>query len=145
MRRLFQGHLDWRYASEAYQSEVMGSDGDAFPHRRKQTQRKLETLFGEVVLKRVGYSTQKREVSALYPSDGTLNLPPDQYSDELRRRVAVEASKVSFAETSRTIGLTTGGAIGKRQCEEVIVKVAQDFDAFYAQRTIERTVAPDEL
>jgi hypothetical protein len=145
LRRLFQGHLDWRYASEAYQSEVMGSDGEKRPHRRKQTQRKLETLFGEVVLKRVGYSTQKPEVSALYPSDGKLNLPPDQYSDELRRRVSVEASKVSFAETSRTIGLTTGGAIGKRQCEEVIVKVAQDFDAFYAQRTIERPVAPDEL
>lgn len=145
LRRLFQGHLDLRYESEEYQSEVIGSDGEKRPHRRKQTQRKIETLFGEVVLKRVGYSTQKPEVSALYPSDGKLNLPPDQYSDELRRRVAIEASKVSFAETSQTIGSTTGGSIGKRQCEEVTVKVAQDFDDFYAQRITERAVAHDEL
>ena len=123
----------------------MGSDGEKRPHRRKQTQRKLETLFGEVVLKRVGYSTQKPEISALYPADGKLNLPPDQYSDELRRRVAIEASKVSFAETSRTIELSTGGSIGKRQCEEVTVKVAQDFDDFYAQRTTDRAIASDEL
>jgi hypothetical protein len=145
LRRLYQGHLDLRYASEDYQSEVVGSDGEKRPHRRKQTQRNLETLFGEVTLKRVGYSTQKPEISALYPSDGQLNLPPDKYSDELRKRVAVEASKVSFSETSQTISVTTGGAIGKRQCEEVTVKVAQDFDDFYAQRAIDRRVASDEL
>ncbi|EKU96196.1 hypothetical protein Lepto7375DRAFT_5648 [Leptolyngbya sp. PCC 7375] len=145
LRRLYQGHLDLRYASEDYQSEVVGSDGETRPHRRKQTQRNLETLFGEVTLNRVGYSTQKPEVSALYPSDGILNLPPDKYSDELRKRVAVEASKVSFSETSRTISSTTGGAIGKRQCEEVTVKVAQDFEDFYAQRAIDRRVASDEL
>lgn len=145
LRRLFQGHLDLRYASEDYQNEVVGSDGEKRPHRRKQTQRKLETLFGEVVLKRVGYSTQKPGVSALYPSDGQLNLPPDQYSDELRRRVAVEASKVSFSETSQTIERSTGGSIGKRQCEEVTVKVAQDFNDFYAQRTTDRVVSNDEL
>lgn len=48
--------------------------------------------------------------------------------------MAEETSKVSFAEVSETIAKTTGGEIGKRQCEEVNVKVAQDFDAFYAQR-----------
>lgn len=145
LRRLFQGHLDCRYASESYQSDVQGSDGELRPHRRKRTARKLETLFGEVVVSRVGYSTQKPDVSALYPSDGQLNLPTDKYSDELRRRVAEEASKVSFSETSSTIAQTTGGAVGKRQCEEVTVKVAQDFEAFYAQRSGQRTAASDDL
>lgn len=145
LRRLFQGYLDHRYAHESYQSEVLGSDGEARPHRRKQTKRKLETLFGEVVVSRVGYSTQKPDVSALYPSDGQLNLPTDKYSDELRRRVAEESSKVSFSETSSTIARTTGGAVGKRQCEEVTVKVAQDFEAFYAQRSGKTTAASDEL
>ncbi|MGF1603296.1 MAG: ISKra4 family transposase [Thermosynechococcaceae cyanobacterium] len=135
LRRLFQGHLDQRYASESYQSEVVGSDGDLRPHRRKRTARQLETLFGEVVVTRVGYSSQQPGVSALYPCDGQLNLPTDKYSDELRRRVAEEASKVSFSETSSTIAQTTGGSVGKRQCEEVTVKVAQDFEDFYAQRT----------
>ena len=101
LRRLLQGHLDLRYAEEEYQTKVEGADGEKRPHRRKKTQRKLETLFGEVIVTRVGYSTQQPEVSALYPADGQLNLPPDKYSDGLRRRVAVEASKVSFAETSQ--------------------------------------------
>ncbi len=42
MRRLFQGHLDLRYAQEEYQKGVLGSDGEARPHRRKKTQRQLE-------------------------------------------------------------------------------------------------------
>ena len=134
MRRLFQGYLDRRYAQEDYQTDVVGSDGEGRPHRRKKTQRQIETLFGEVVVSRVGYSTQKPGVSALYPQDGQLNLAPDKYSDGLRRRVAEEASKVSFSETSQSISQTTGGRIGKRQCEEVTVSVAQDFDEFYTQR-----------
>ena len=145
LRRLLQGHLDLRYAQEEYQKEVMGTDGEKRPHRRKKTQRKLETLFGEVVVTRVGYSTQKPEVSALYPADGKLNLPPDKYSDGLRRWVAEEASKVSFAETSSTIAANTGGAVGKRQCEEVTVKVASDFEEFYAQRSRNQTVATNDL
>ena len=109
MRRLFQAHLDLRYAQEEYQKDVWGSDGEKRPHRRKKTQRRLETLFGEVIVTRVGYSTQKPEVSALYPQDGKLNLAADKYSDGIRCRVAEEASKVSFAETSETIAPDDGG------------------------------------
>ena len=140
-----QSHLDLRYSQEDYQKEVLGSDGEARPHRRKKTQRQLETLFGQVVVNRVGYSTQQPEVAALYPADGKLNLPTDKYSDGLRRRVAEEASKVSFTETSTTIAATTGASIGKRQCEEVSVKVAQDFEAFYAQRSQTAPDSSDEL
>ncbi|MDJ0650108.1 MAG: ISKra4 family transposase, partial [Xenococcaceae cyanobacterium MO_188.B19] len=145
LRRLFQGHLDLRYAEEEYQTEVVGADGEVRPHRRKKTERQLETLFGEVVVTRVGYSTQKPGISALYPVDGQLNLSTDKYSDELRRRVVTEASKVSFAETRDTIAATTGGAVGKRQCEEVTVKVARDFEDFYAQRSGVMPAANDEL
>ena len=145
LRRLFQGHLDLRYGKEEYQTEVVGADGEVRPHRRKKTERQLETLFGEVVVTRVGYSTQKPGISALYPADGQLNLSTDKYSDELRRRVATEASKVSFAETKKTIATTTGGAVGKRQCEEVTVKVARDFEDFYAQRRVDKPVSSDEL
>ncbi len=66
LRRLLQGHLDLRYQQEEYQREVYGSDGEKRPHRRKRTQRQLETLFGGVVVTRVGYSTQTPNVSALY-------------------------------------------------------------------------------
>ena len=86
---------------------------------------------------RVGYSTKTAGVSALYPADGILNLASAQYSDGLRRRVAQEASKVSFTETVTSIAETTGAQVGKRQCEEITVKVAQDFNDFYVQRTQE--------
>jgi hypothetical protein len=140
LRRLLQGHLDLRAPHEVAQTDVVGAAGERRPHRRKHSQRQLETLFGEVVVTRFGYSSKQAGISALYPADGQLNLSADQYSDGVRRRVAIEAAKVSFAETSTTIGETTGAHIGKRQCEEVTVKVAQDFADFYAQRS---AVAPE--
>ena len=57
---------------------MVGADGEVRPHRRKKTQRQLETLFGEVVVTRVGYSTQKTEVSALYPADARVEFAPGQ-------------------------------------------------------------------
>jgi hypothetical protein len=135
LRRLFQSHLDERYQNEPTQTNVVGSDGEKRPHRRNDCQRQLTTLFGEVVIARLGYSSKQAGISALYPTDGQLNLPPDQYSDGIRQRVAIAGATESFSDTSQTIERTTGGQVGKRQCEEVIVKVAQDFDEFYAQRS----------
>ena len=67
LRRLFQGHLDRRYSEEAYHRPVVGADGEVRPHRRKRTQRQLETLFGEVVVTRVGYSRQQAGVMRCIP------------------------------------------------------------------------------
>ena len=132
LRLLIQSHLDLRSLREQPYSEgMMGSDG---AHRRVNSRRQLSTIFGEVTVTHFGYSTKQLGVGALYPEDGKLNLAPDQYSDGLRQRIAQEASKVSFAETSQSISKTTGAKVGKRQCEEVAVKVSQDFDEFYAQR-----------
>jgi hypothetical protein len=50
---------------------------------------------------------------------------------------------VSFSETVTTIAETTGAQVGKRQCEEITVKVAQDFNEFYAQRTYFRNWRKD--
>jgi hypothetical protein len=97
LRRLYQSHLDERYANEPAQVNVVGSDGAKRPHRRNDAQRQLATLFGEVVVSRLGYSSKSPGVSALYPADGQLNLAPDQYSDGLRQRVALSASSVSFS------------------------------------------------
>ena len=66
LRRLFQAHLDWRAAKEQAQVEVIGSESEPRPHRRQGEQRQLETLFGEVVVTRLGYSTKKKRVSAQY-------------------------------------------------------------------------------
>jgi hypothetical protein len=145
LRRLLQGHLDLRAANEVVQTTVVGSEAEVRPHRRKDCQRQLESLFGEVVVTRLGYSSKQAGISALYPEDGKLNLSVDQYSDGVRRRVAIEASKVSFVETSATLRATTGAQVGKRQCEEITVKVAQDFEAFYAQRSQEGAESSQDL
>ncbi|MGK7918235.1 MAG: ISKra4 family transposase [Prochloraceae cyanobacterium] len=145
LRRLFQGHLELRAAQEQVQVEVIGSDAEPRPHRRQRQKRQLETLFGEVLVTRNGYSSKKSGVNALYPEDGKLNLAPDKYSDGVRRRVVIEASKVSFAETSNTLAETTGAMVGKRQCEELTVKVACDFEQFYAQRENNSPESTEEL
>jgi hypothetical protein len=74
LRLLMQSHLDERYANESAQVNVVGSDGALRPHRRNDCQRQLATLFGEVVVSRLGYSSKVSGVSALYPADGQLNL-----------------------------------------------------------------------
>jgi hypothetical protein len=145
LRRLLQGHLDSRAENEVNQDNVIGSDEVLRPHHRKNSQRQLTTLFGDVTVTRMGYSTKQIGISALYPEDGKLNLPIDQYSDGIRQRVASEASKVSFAETSATIGKTTGASVGKRQCEELTVEVAQDFEDFYAERHLEQPESTQDL
>ena len=145
LRRLLQAHLDLRAAREERQMDVMGSDKETRPHLRQRCQRQLESLFGEVVVTRLGYSTKKPGVGALYPADGKLNLSVDKYSDGVRRRVAIESSKVSFAETSQTIAETTGAEAGKRQCEEVSVRVAQDIEDFYLQRAQEGPESTTDL
>jgi hypothetical protein len=74
LRRLFQSHLDERYQNESAQVNVVGSNGEKRPHRRNKCQRQLTTLFGEVMMSRLGYSRKQSGVSALYPADGQLNL-----------------------------------------------------------------------
>ena len=133
LRRLFQAHLDLQAAKEERQPEVVGSDAETRPHLPPQCCRQIESLFGEVVVTRLGYSTKKPGVGALYPADGKLNLSVDKYSDRIRRRIAIKASKASFADTSEAIAKTTGREVGKHQCEEIRVKVAQDFEDFYTQ------------
>jgi hypothetical protein len=66
--------------------------------------------------------------------DAELNLPDERYSLEMRRRVAEEAAKSSFDETLESIGKNTGGHVPKRQVEELVMRAAVDFDAFYQTR-----------
>jgi len=79
----------------------------------------------------MGYGA--REATPLYPLDGELNLPDDRYSLGTRKRVALDAAKVSFDETVASIERTTGAHVPKRQAQELAVRAAQDFDVFYGQ------------
>ncbi|OLE97343.1 MAG: hypothetical protein AUG75_09440, partial [Cyanobacteria bacterium 13_1_20CM_4_61_6] len=95
-------------------------------------ERSLESIFGTVEVARTGYGAAG--TLSLHPLDGALNLPPEKYSLEVRRRVAIEAAKSSFDEGVKTLEVYTGAHVPKRQFEELVIRAAQDFEAFYAER-----------
>jgi hypothetical protein len=130
MRKLLQEHLETRAPGQCRQP-VRDSDGVERSRVRPQ-ERELETIFGTVSVERAGYG--RKGSRSLHPLDAELNLPDERYSLELRRRVAEEAAKSSFDETFKSIGKTTGGHVAKRQIEELVMRAAVDFDAFYEMR-----------
>ena len=129
MRLLLQGHLDVRSKREQRMESVLGADGVARTRCRENCERNLMTEFGQVVVRRKGYSAKGAE--SLFPLDAELNLPEDKYSSELCRLVAQEVTDSSFDEGVESIRRTTGGKVPKRQIIEQTVKMSQDFDAFY--------------
>jgi hypothetical protein len=132
MRLLLQEHLDNRGPGKC---DCSVEDADGVERSRLRLQnRALETVLGTVSIERAGYGRQEAE--SLHPLDAELNLPNERYSLELRRRVAEEASKNSFDETMDSIHKNTGGHIPKRQVEELVLRAAQDFDAFYHRRQV---------
>lgn len=115
------------------ETPVVGADGVERTHHRPGG-RILESIFGRVHVRRMGYSA--RGVESLYPLDAELNLPSESYSHGVRRRLAIEASKGSFAEAVETVGATTGAHVPKRQAEEVVRRAAIDFSAFYEGQAV---------
>ncbi|MFH1919438.1 MAG: ISKra4 family transposase [Planctomycetota bacterium] len=132
LRRLLQGHLDLRAAREKRLERVEDSDGVIRPHFRKDTSRGLSSIFGDVEVNRKSYSD--REISSLFPQDAELNLSEDKYSHGLRRRVVEQVAQNSFAEAKNTVLTMTGQRVNNRQEEELTIRTAHDFEAFYAQR-----------
>ena len=143
LRRLLQGHLDYRAATEPDWGGLEGEDGILRTHHRPGCATHVETLFGEVTVSRRAYGA--REAPSLFALDAELNLPPDKYSDGLRRRLAQEVALMSFEEAMDRVDQTTGGHIPKRQSEQVVVKVAQDFEAFYERRQAQEAEASADL
>ena len=130
LRCLKQAYLDLRAMREPRRHDVTSTDGVALTHCRRNCERQLMTIFGEVTVRRKGYSGAG--MCSVFPLDGELNLAKDQYSHGLRRLVAEEAAVNSFDEAVANISKTTGGKVPKRQLEEIAVAAAQDFDAFYS-------------
>lgn len=129
-RRLLQEHLDGRGPGKAIE-KVIDTDGVERAGARLQ-RRELETVFGRVVVERLGYGATG--VESLHPKDATLNLPGETYSLEVRRRVAMEVARGSFDEAVAAVERTTGAHVPKRQAEQLAARAAQDFDAFYEKR-----------
>lgn len=131
LRRLIQGYFAERSAQEPIRDHVVGADGVTRRHRRDGCTRRLETRFGEVIVRRRGYGA--RGLESFFPLDAELNLPPDKYSHGVREALAQEVIGGSFDEAVAHLKRAGGGSMAKRQAEEVAVRLSKDFDAFYRQ------------
>lgn len=132
LRRLLQGHLDFRGTGNVGAS-VRGTDGVVRSHRRLAS-RGLMSVFGEVNVTRTRYGV--RGATGLVPLDAELNLPLELYSHGVRKRVAEEVAKNSYDDTVDSVSKTTGASVPKRQSEELSVRASADFEAFYQTREV---------
>ena len=140
-RLMLQENLRLRAQLER-KTEVVGADGVERVSAR-DSERHLETLLGRVSVPRLAYQTPG--ATDLHPMDAALNLPREMFSHGVRRLVAREAAKSSFDEVVETVRELTGASIAKRQVEELAIRAAQDFDAFYEQRATARDPKDDLL
>lgn len=101
------------------------------------SERRLSTILGEVTTQRLAYQARGHE--DLHPLAAAHNLPKELYSHGVRRLVAKHAAKPPFDEVCETVEDFTGTRIGKRQVEELAVRAAEDFDAFYEARAANET------
>lgn len=135
LRRLFEEHIDLRDPGDVG-DHIVGADGIIRTHKRVR-ERILLTLFGEIKIKRLGYSC--RGHTSLFPKDAILNLSEDTYSHGIRKLVAQEAAKSPFSEVVCSIKQITGLCLSKSAAEMLASKAAVDFDAFYAQQSSKKT------
>jgi hypothetical protein len=89
LRKLLQAHLELRQPGQAVEA-VRDAGGTPLTPTPVHG-RSLESIFGTVEVARTGYGADG--TSSLHPLDGALNLPPEKYSLEVRRRVAIEAGQ----------------------------------------------------
>lgn len=129
LRLIFQEHLDLRAVAEGARTAPTGSDGVRRSHRR-ETSRPLKTVFGSTIVRRLSFMARNAP-GGLRPLDAELNLPVDSYSFGLRRRAASLAMDVSFDSAVSKLDECVGTTVPKRQMEELVIRAAADFDAFY--------------
>jgi hypothetical protein len=134
LRLLLQAHLPLRGDGDVGPAlRVSEAGGEVlYTHRRLGT-RGLKTIFGPVEIHRMGYSRDGSP--SIYPLDRALALPARSFSYELQRRLIKAAVQNPFLESVQTIAELTGVSVSKRSLEEILPDAAQDFDAFYRQRS----------
>jgi hypothetical protein len=79
LRQMVQDHLDLRALREVRLSAVVDGDGVGRTRVEAGHARSLETVFGEVQVRRLAYRAEDR--GNLHPADGALNLPRERHSN----------------------------------------------------------------
>src|SRR5450755_2237230 len=135
-RLLLQAHLQHRGNGDMGPALCLQQpNGTVLYSHRRLGARSLTTVFGTVELVRMGYSLPG--APSIFPLDRALALPARSFSYELQRRLVKAAVQNPFLESVQTIADLTGVVVSKRSLEEILPDAAQDFDAFYQQRSPE--------
>jgi hypothetical protein len=130
-RRLIQEQIDARGDGHVG-AALVREDGQRLSNKRLVT-RHLETLVGEVEVKRVGYGHCGE--SSIFPKDRQMFLPKKVYSSPVQQKVCREAVRSAYDEIDETLSEYTGAHVPKRQSLEIVTQAAEDFDAFYQERS----------
>jgi hypothetical protein len=138
LRRCIQGFLDER-GPGAVNEPVIDAKNLEHTHHRLNT-RPVTTTFGDVTVSRQGYGG--RGLDSLHPLDAELNLSEESYSHQMQREIAGVAAQLSYDEVKATIQKQTGVTVHKRQLEECVRRVSQDFELFYQQQ---RSATPQQV
>src|SRR5258708_31640447 len=83
----------------------------------------------------MGYS--RPGAPGIFPLDRAMTLHARSFSYELQRRLVKAAVQNPFLDSVQTIADLTGVSVSKRSLEQILPGAAQDFDAFYRQRSPE--------
>ena len=135
-RLLLQAHLQQRGDGDVGPAlYLQQQDGELVYSHRRLGARSLTTVFGTVELVRMGYS--RPGAFGIFPLDQALALPARSFSYELQRRLVKAAVQNPFLDSVQTIAELTGVSVSKRSLEQILPDAAQDFDAFYRQRSHE--------
>lgn len=101
--------------------------------QRREHGSNYESLFGTIRIERLGYGGRGQQ--SIHPLDEELNLPGRKYSHMLQERGARRCGRGPFDEALDELETTCAGHLPKRQLEQVAVDAAQDFSAFYEERS----------
>lgn len=127
-RLMMQGHLDLRAQMEQLEARPAKLPAAAEAHTQKC---KLETVVGEVCVTRRAWVCKGSP--SVRPLDAELDLPRELYSSGVRRFACEQIADRSIDHACaalRALGIN----VPKRQAEQLVVRMAQDFDAFYEER-----------
>ena len=144
LRGLVQLSLDTQAAAEPRVAGVAGADGATRTRAERGHARRVVTRLGAVSVRRIAYRSGVRGVPSLFPRDAVLNLPPGEYSWQLRRLAEMAARCGSYQQAREFVLAATGISIGKRQLEQITARAAADAEQFYQDqdRPREQAVVP---
>lgn len=130
LRQLLRAHITARNGGDVG-PRVVGTDGMVRTHKRLRP-RTLITLFGPIVIRRVGYAMP--HVSSLFPLDAMLNLPPINISYTLQKHFIQEVMTSSFKEARDALMRWTGVRLSNDHAQQIVHDAAQDFVRFYTRQ-----------